>query len=207
MKYFITGIDTNIGKTVATGFLANKFKAQGKTVITQKLIQTGCEGISEDIEAHRQAMGIPLQDVDLDGTTCNYVLKFPSSPHLACAMENVDVEVSSIAKNTEKLEALYDVVLLESAGGIMVPLKEDYLSLDYVLEYALPVILVTSSRLGSINHTLLNLELFKLKNIELAGLVYNKYPKEDSLIESSTQEYLKAYLSKHFPAAFFDSLS
>ncbi len=206
MTYFITGIDTNIGKTVATGFLANKFKSQGKSVITQKLIQTGCVGISEDIIEHRKAMGIELQDVDKDGTTCNYVLKFPSSPHLACNMENIELDLNSIAQNTKKLQALYDIVLLESAGGIMVPLKENYLSLDYVIDNKLPTILVTSSRLGSINHTLLNLELFKLKNIEVAGVVYNKFPKEDSLIENSTQEYLQNYLKQNFPNAFFDIL-
>lgn len=75
---FISGIDTNVGKTVATGMIAKALAKAGKKVITQKMIQTGCEHVSEDIEAHRQIQGIPFTDEDTRGLTCPI-----SSPILA----------------------------------------------------------------------------------------------------------------------------
>ena len=71
--FFVSGIDTGIGKTVATGVFAKKLAEKGANPITQKLIQTGCEGISEDILEHRKVMGIPLRPEDRDFTTCPYV--------------------------------------------------------------------------------------------------------------------------------------
>ena len=133
-KIFVSGIDTNIGKTVAIGWLARNFMAQGKSVVTQKLIQTGCVGISEDILVHRKIMGVGILPEDSDGTTCKYVLRFPSSPHLACKLENVKLDLHSIAENTEKLARKYDVVLIEGAGGLMVPLTENVLTSDYIKE-------------------------------------------------------------------------
>ncbi|MBL6957333.1 MAG: AAA family ATPase, partial [Chlorobium phaeobacteroides] len=79
----IAGIDTGIGKSVATGLLARSLLESGSRVITQKMVQTGCQDVSEDILLHREIMGVPLQDVDRDGTTCPYVFSYPASPHLA----------------------------------------------------------------------------------------------------------------------------
>ena len=90
--FFISGIDTDIGKTYATGALAQALLQQTlvpqkgsnsvpTSIITQKLVQTGCEGISEDIIRHRDMMGIPLQAVDHQGLTCPYVFKKPASRH------------------------------------------------------------------------------------------------------------------------------
>ena len=76
---FISGIDTNVGKTVATGMIAKALAKAGKKVITQKMIQTGCEHVSEDIEAHRQIQGIPFTDEDTRGLTCPYIFTSPFS--------------------------------------------------------------------------------------------------------------------------------
>ena len=67
--YFVTGIDTDAGKSIVTGVLARALSARGERVITQKFIQTGCDGLSEDIETHRRIMGIGLLPEDEDGTT------------------------------------------------------------------------------------------------------------------------------------------
>ena len=199
--YFISGTDTGIGKTVATGWLARRFAAAGKTVVTQKLIQTGCEGISEDIIEHRRIMGINLLREDSDMTTCKYVLKYPASPHIAGRLENVAYDIDSIDANTRKLAAKFDVVLVEGAGGLAVPIFENFLMADYVKKYALPLWLVVPSRLGSLNHAILSLEFAKRKGLELAGIIYNTYPKVPVEIESSTREYLKNYISEKFPRA------
>ena len=83
---FISGIDTDVGKTIATGFYANKLSAQGLSVMTQKLVQTGCQGIADDIQTHRKIQNLPLQQWDLDGTTCRHIFSYPCSPHLAAKL-------------------------------------------------------------------------------------------------------------------------
>lgn len=197
--YFISGIDTDAGKTYATAFLANKWIAEGFLVITQKFIQTGCQGISEDIIKHRELMKTGLLDVDKNKITCPVVLSYPASPHLAARIDHVEIDLSVIRKSTEYLEQRYDRVLLEGAGGLMVPVTEDYLSIDYIVEEKLPLIFVTSAKLGSINHTLLALDTCKRRGVELAMLIYNQYPKEKTLIEDDTRLFLKQYLSVNFP--------
>lgn len=201
MKFFVSGTDTNIGKTVATGWLARKYAAEGKSVVTQKLVQTGCAGVSEDILAHRKIMKCGLLDCDADFTTCKYVLRYPASPHIVAKMEGVEFDFDSIARNTAELEKKFDVVLVEGAGGLAVPLSDDFLTADYVVKYALPLWLVVPSKLGSLNHALLSLEYCARREIRLAGIVYNTFPKSLREIEDSTREYLFQYLKKNHPKA------
>ena len=203
--YFVTGIDTDAGKSIVTGVLARALSARGERVITQKFIQTGCDGLSEDIETHRRIMGIGLLPEDEDGTTCPIVFTYPASPHLAAAIDGRDIDLTLIGRSTEKLLQKYDTVLIEGAGGLYVPLSEAYQTIDYVAEHGLPVVLVTSPRLGSINHTLLSFEAIKNRDIALDTVLYNLYPTvEDKTIQEDTMKYIKQYLSKHFPGTKFE---
>jgi len=160
---FVSGIDTDIGKTYATGMIAKALMQQGIKVITQKLIQTGVTmnidtgemDIADDIMTHRQLMDIPLQPFDLDFTTCTHRYKKPASPHLATRLSGQVLDPEVITSATKRLLAEYDLVLLEGAGGLLVPITEQLLILDYIATQGYPIILVTSGRLGSINHTFL----------------------------------------------------
>ncbi len=199
MVYFVSGIDTDAGKSVVTGLLARSLKRKGVNVITQKFIQTGCRGISEDILKHREIMGIEPRVVDEDGTTCPYVMTYPASPHLAAEIDKVTLDMRRITGASRKLEMMYDVVLLEGAGGLYVPVTRDYFTIDYVCEQKLPLILVTSSKLGSINHTLMSLELCRARGIELACLVYNRFPNDSEWITNDSITIFRQYLKEHFP--------
>lgn len=201
--FFITGIDTNIGKSYATGWLAREWNRQGIKTITQKMIQTGNTGHSEDIDLHREIMGIPFTEEDREQTTFPIVYSYPASPHLAAEIDHQTIPIEKIAESTRILRDRYDVVLLEGAGGLMVPITREYLTIDYVADQELPVILVTSGRLGSINHTLLSIEALEKRGIPFYGLVYNTYPKADELIDADTEGYLRDYLAKHFPDTRF----
>lgn len=203
MVYFVSGTDTDIGKSIATGFLARRFADAGRRVITQKLVQTGCEKMSEDIIAHRKIMGIDLLPEDISGETCAYVFKYPASPHLSAQMENAEIDPAKIAAKTELLRRRYDVVLLEGAGGLAVPLSRNFTTLDYICKYSLPLYLVVSSKLGGLNHALLSLEACLRRNVFIAGVVYNMYPAAPQPIERSTADYIKAYLAKHSPETQF----
>ena len=202
--YFISGIDTGIGKTYTTGYLAKLWNEQGQKTITQKLIQTGNTDISEDIEQHREIMGMGWFPEDQSKLTMPEIFTYPASPHLATQIDGREIDFQKIADATQQLTEKYEVVLLEGAGGLMVPLTTDLLTIDYIAEKKFSVILVSSGRLGSINHTLLSLEALKIRGLELYALAYNLNDElQDALISQDTAAYLKAYLAQHFPKALW----
>ncbi|MHB9139138.1 MAG: dethiobiotin synthase, partial [Victivallaceae bacterium] len=186
--YFISGIDTAAGKSVATGMLAKYLISTGRKVITQKPVQTGCSGIAEDIQTHRMLMGRPLLPEDISGRTCSYTFNFPASPHLAAALENRTIDLEIITADTARLTEKYDDVLIEGAGGLSVPLTPEILTVDYIQERQYPLILVCSGKLGSINHALLSMEVAQHRNIRIAGIVYNLFPAADPVITADTRQ-------------------
>ena len=189
----IGGIDTDAGKSIVTGLLARHLLAQGKTVTTLKLVQTGCTGISDDIQQHRRLMGQPLTDLDRDKTTCPYVFPFPASPSLAARMTGQEIEAGVLDQVMARLQEHHQWLLVEGAGGLLVPLNDQLLLLDYLSERNLPLVLVTSPRLGSINHTRLSLEAIKARGMALLGLVYNlhgDHPRE--IVQDTLRECRRA---------------
>ena len=200
--YFVSGIDTEIGKTYATGYLAKLWTEQGQRVITQKLVQTGTVDSSEDIEKHREIMGSGWFQEDHEKLTMPEIFSYPASPHLATQIDGREIDFAKIEAATAQLAAKYDAVLLEGAGGLMVPLTTDLLTIDYIEQKQYPVILVSSGRLGSINHTLLSLEALKTRGLNLHALAYNLNDEsQDPLISQDTAKYLKNNLAKSFPNA------
>lgn len=245
--YFVSGIDTDAGKSYATGWLAANWGAIAASderdtatlhlrvaatprvrVITQKLIQTGCapDKVSEDIITHRRLMGTELLPEDLNHTTCALRFAYPASPHLAAAMEGRFIDLSLADRATAALLESYDTVLVEGAGGLMVPIfekgasdangvgeparngifardvvpaRDDYYMIDYAAERHLPLILVTSARLGSLNHTLLSLEACRTRGVQVALVAYNLWGETSPEITASTRDYLARNLAKHHP--------
>ncbi|GBE12008.1 ATP-dependent dethiobiotin synthetase BioD 1 [bacterium BMS3Bbin14] len=171
----LCGIDTGTGKSIATGLLARYLLQQGKTVQTQKLVQTGCTDRPGDILTHRRLMKKGWADEDEKGLTCPFCFPFPASPHLAAALAGRRIDAAVFRRTTIELEHHYEWLLIEGTGGLMVPLTEDLLFIDYLAERGYPLILVTTPRLGSINHTLLSLEAIRSRNLRLLGLVYNQF--------------------------------
>lgn len=196
---FVTGIDTDAGKTYATGWLAREMAAAGLSVITQKFVQTGCIGRSEDIEAHRKIMGIEMQPLDLDLTTAPQIFSYPASADLAARIDGRRFSPETVEKATLRLSEAYNHVIIEGAGGVMVPLDGLYTTIDYIRDHNLPTILVTNGRLGSINHTLLSLTALKNAGVEVWAVVYNPYFDKDQTICADTRSYLKKWLSSEMP--------
>ncbi|BBI66406.1 ATP-dependent dethiobiotin synthetase BioD [Psychrobacter sp. KH172YL61] len=207
---FVSGIDTDIGKTYATGLLAKSLMQQGVNVITQKLVQTGISkqadgelGIADDILSHRQLMQMPLQPCDLDFTTCPYRYEKPASPHLSAALANQPLNINVITDATNALQADYELVLLEGAGGLLVPINEQLLTLDYIAKQGYPIVLVTSGRLGSINHTLLSLEAIKSRGLMIHSVIYNHIHDDaeqtDAEIANSTIDFFAGVFGLPLP--------
>ena len=199
--YFITGIDTDAGKTIVTGAIARYLKEKGVKVITQKLSQTGCVGLSEDILSHRALMKSDILSEDYEGLTCPYVFEFPSSPHLAAQREGVTIDPSRLNAATAELQHRFECVLVEGVGGLMVPLSEELNLVDYLKACNYPIILVTSGKLGSINHTLLTLEVCANRGLNVVGLVFNHFSSTNETITADTLSLFRKKLDDYFPDA------
>lgn len=202
-RLFITGIGTDVGKSYATGWLAREIALTGHSVITQKFIQTGNHDMSEDIAVHRNIMGLPLQTEDLLHITAPVIFSYPASPDLAARLDNRALDFGEIDRATEALLSKYKTVLVEGAGGIMVPLRGEYLTIDYIKERELPAVVVTNGKLGSVSDTLLTLEAILRRGIKLFAVIYNPWFDRDKTIALDSREYMRKFTAKHFPEALW----
>lgn len=200
--YFVAGIDTDIGKTHATAHIARSLSVQGRKTITHKPVQTGSSGLAGDIVRHRRLTHSPLLPEDRCGLTMPQIFAYPASPHLAAERQGQSIDFAAIHRSIDALRPHYDSILVEGAGGLLVPLTRSLLQADWVAAQGWPVILVSGGRLGSINHTLLSLEALDKRGIPLAALAYNHYfDHADPVIGADTQGYLKTVIAERFPAA------
>lgn len=202
--FFVSGIDTDAGKSYCTAYLAKRWNEQGISTITQKFIQTGNVGRSKDVELHRKIMGCGMLPEDLDFTTAPEIFSYPASPLLASRIDGRNIDFDKINAATAVLASKYQAVLVEGAGGLMVPLTENMLTIDFIKQSGYPLIFVTSGKLGSVNHTLLALEAVESRNIPLYAVLYNNYPSSaDSTILNDTREYLRSNISGRFHDAIW----
>lgn len=202
-EIFITGIGTDVGKSYATGWLARELNDNGISCITQKMIQTGNVDMSEDIERHRKIMETGLLAVDLCHITAPVIFSYPASPHLAARIDGKEIDLSVISAATDVLKKQYERVLIEGAGGLMVPLSGEYLTADYIRANQIPTIVVVTGQLGSINHALLTFNAIRSYVIELLGVIYNPFFDKDKTICADTREYLQEWLRNNFPESFW----
>lgn len=195
---FITGTDTEIGKTLVTGLLLDYLRKVGYSVITQKWIQTGSEGFPLDISVHLRLAGMSESDIEAELVDiCPFQFKLPASPHLAAAEENKRIDPDKIIESFYKLEEKYDCVLAEGIGGALVPLSENELVIDIAERLQLPVLIVAGNKLGAINHTLLTIEAVRSRNLPLAGIIFNNIsPETDPAIIEDNPEIIRRFTSE-----------
>ncbi|MCH5347205.1 MAG: ATP-dependent dethiobiotin synthetase BioD [Muribaculaceae bacterium] len=196
---FVSGIDTDAGKSYVTGVVARQLMEAGHRVITQKFIQTGNAGYSEDINLHRLIMGTGMLPEDSRGLTAPIIFPFPASAQLAARLAGREIDLELIDRSTAALAERYDYVLIEGAGGLMVPITDTFTTIDYVASRHLPVMLVTNGRLGSINHTLLSLNALSAHGIKIHSVAYNEHFDDEPTIAADTRAFLKRYLDRNHP--------
>jgi dethiobiotin synthetase len=174
---FVTGTGTGVGKTVVCGLLAGFLRAQGMRVTTQKWVETGGSDGASDIDVHRRLMGGPGPGREpAPADRCPYRFSLPASPHLAAAREGRRVDPAVIEAAYRRLAEAHDVVLVEGAGGFLVPLSTELLTGDLVARIGLPVLVVAGNRLGCVNDALLTVEAVRRRGVPLSGLVFNRLP-------------------------------
>lgn len=196
---FITGTDTEIGKTVVTGLLFDYLRKAGYSVITQKWIQTGCTGFPEDIAEHLRIAGMDESQLQSRlSDICPFQFELPASPHLAAAEEGAKIEPDKIIESFYRLSSGYDCVLAEGLGGALVPLDENRLVIDIVEHLNLPVLIVAANKLGALNHTLLTIEAVRRRNLPLAGVVFNNIsPETSSVIVEDNPKIIRRFTGEN----------
>ncbi|HEX4910432.1 MAG TPA: dethiobiotin synthase [Permianibacter sp.] len=195
--FFITGTDTEIGKTFSTVALTRALRAAGQRVAVLKPVASGCERIdgiwqNDDARALRAAA-----ENDQDYASVNPLALIPAiAPHIAAQEAGVDLSVARLLQLTQATRTRSDdVLLIEGAGGFLVPLNDRESYADFVQALQLPVILVVGMRLGCINHALLSAEAIRARGLRLAGWVANSpQPTMNRFAENL------GYLREHLPA-------
>ena len=164
-RIIICGTDTDVGKTIVSSFLV-----QGLKGIYWKPIQSGTE---EGTDTKTVCNLLSLEPNSY--LPERYKFKAPVSPHWAAEQESAFIEPSNL-----KLPDLDELIIIETAGGLMVPLNRDWLQIDQLKAWGAPIILVARTGLGTLNHTLLSLEALKHRNLDVLGIVLNGAPHKDN---------------------------
>jgi dethiobiotin synthetase len=169
-SYFITGTDTGAGKTWSTAALMHHFKMKGSTVMGMKPVASGCEEISGQLRNEDALLLQALASVPVPYELINpYAFKEPVAPHLAANGQIIDIDLIHAAY--KNLQTLVDVVLVEGAGGWLVPLGRDQDWSDVVMRLNIPVIIVVALKLGCINHARLTHKVIANAGIPCAGWI------------------------------------
>ena len=172
--YFITGTDTNVGKTVVTACLATLFKSRGEDVGVMKPLETGVDpecssSANSDAKFLIEVSGVQdaLEEV------CPYRLKTPASPYQAARLEGKELDPEKIMERFRALQSKHSMMLVEGVGGLMVPITQRYNVVDLALQVDLPLIIVSRIQIGTLNHTLLTLNAARQHGLKVAGVILN----------------------------------
>ena len=174
---FVTGTDTGVGKTIVAAVIARLLRNRGISVGVMKPVTSGCVEVeerlvSEDAELLSWASSVDRSDPDI----APYLLREALAPSVAAERDKVRIEFATIGAAFDRLAARHDFIIVEGAGGLMVPLAGGLLTADLINHLDLPIIVVARPDLGTINHTLLTTFSAKQLGIGVAGVIINNYP-------------------------------
>lgn len=206
---FITGTDTGVGKTVVTAALASLFKDRGVSVGVMKPIQTGCGNGRGPLSApdvrfllkalngprgHRSRGRIILPREELEWIS-PYRFSAPVAPLVAAARERIRIRFDKILRSYRSLSRRYSLLLVEGIGGLLCPLGPNLYALDLALRMRLPILIVATTRLGSINHTLLTIRWAQRSGARVLGVVLNRPHRSSRSLAERTLPDILARLS------------
>lgn len=203
--FFVTGTDTDIGKTFVSRLLVQGLMKIAPTTY-MKPVQTGCirgETVlaAPDFDYVADLPNVVVADYQ---THVPYRFELPASPHLAAAQEHARVALPPVLDAFRRLSDEREIVVVEGAGGVFVPLNDNEMMLDLMKALRLPVVLVTSPRLGTLNHTLLTLHALASRDLFVAGVVYNN---QDQDTRNPIYQDNKEVIRHHARASAFLEIS
>lgn len=170
--FFITGTDTEIGKSLVSATLLHAFALQGRQVVGMKPFAAGCDaqGQNEDVTLIRAYSNVAVPPA----LTCPYLLQEACAPLIAAALEGVSFDLSRVQQSFDTLASQADCVVVEGVGGFRVPLQDGLDTSDLAMQLNLPVVMVVGLRLGCINHALLTAEAIRARGLRLVAWVANQ---------------------------------
>ena len=184
---FVTGTDTDVGKTVIVAGLASSLKKAGKKVAVYKPIHCG-NLLEGNIKSNDLTLVKELSDIQEQDLFNDYSFSLASSPHLAAEHDKKKVDIQTIKDHTKSLLNTYDFVIIEGAGGLIVPLTRTYTILDLIKDLSVPVLIVSRAGLGTINHTSLTINVLKSNDISIRGIILNYF--KGGIIEEDNKKII-----------------
>jgi dethiobiotin synthetase len=182
--FFITGTDTEVGKTFISVGLVSLLQQQGYKTVGMKPIASGCEWLDGQWKNEDALALIKQSQTDLSYSLINpYAFEPAIAPHIAAEREGVTLSIANIKSNYELIAEQADAVIVEGAGGWYVPLNAESTMADLAAELQLPVILVVAIKLGCINHALLTVAAIEQQGLKLAGWVANHVAEQSESTE------------------------
>lgn len=197
---FVTGTDTGVGKTLVAGGLAALFRENGIDAGVMKPVESGCRHqdgvlVREDALLLKEMSGCQ-DELDLINP---YAFKNPLAPALAAELEGVEIRLDIIREAYSTLTSRHELVVVEGAGGMLVPITQDLFMADLVKSLGgLPLLIVTRALLGTINHTLLTLDYSRKEGMKVLGVVMNQTSPECGLAESLNEGALRRWAKTPF---------
>ena len=197
---FITGTDTDVGKTCVTAGIVNYLSKMNVDVGVMKPFASGYkaneDSISEDVEILTKYSGV-TDPVDLINP---YFFEIPTSPYEACMKLNREIDISKVVDAYNQLISNHDVVIVEGIGGIMTPISQNYFVSDLISELKLNSIIVTGSKIGAVNHLMLTYEHSQQKNLNFNGFLINQNVPDGYELSSLRQQVSRLTGEKVFGA-------
>jgi len=191
---FVTGTDTGVGKTLVSGALAAAARRSGARVGVFKPCESGCEEPDGSLHANDAAFlqrmaatTAPLEQI------CPYRFREPLAPAVAAEREHISISTHHIETVFRQLCEGCDAMIVEGAGGLLVPMAGDALTLDLIRQLALPVLIVARLSLGTINHSLLTIRHIQAAGLPLKGIVFSRTLDQHTVAEQTNMEILQRY--------------
>jgi dethiobiotin synthetase len=191
---FVTGTDTDVGKTVIAAGLTATLRAAGVKAVYFKAVQSGCPEEDGRLIATDARLAQTMAGLDEPLSLLTPVtLKLPLAPAVAAAQVGVAVDLEVIAQAYRELAGRYDFLVVEGAGGLYVPLVDNtFLVLDLACWLNLPVLVVARPGLGTINHTVMTVKSVAQAGLPVVGIILNQYPERPNLAARTNPEIIEA---------------
>ena len=189
---FITGTDTEIGKTTIACGLAWLLRRNGIRVGIMKPFATSSKMYSNRYKSHDTAALAKAAVIEESDQILNPIfLSIPASPYMAAEILHKTVDLGIVTTKFNVLKKKYDFTVVEGIGGVMVPITAKISLLDVIRRMNLATIIVSRPKLGSINHTILTINACKGKKIPIIGVIFNQMPKHPNIVESMTPNHIE----------------
>jgi dethiobiotin synthetase len=183
---FVTGTDTGVGKTAVSVGLLRSAVRRGQRPIPLKPAETGCAPDAEDARRLWQAAACPVRELDV----CPHQFRLPAAPAQAAALEGRRLSLDEVVAHAQALASRGDWLLVEGAGGLLVPYGDDWTAADLIQRLGLPTVVVARTALGTINHTALTVRELQHRGLPIAALILNRTTPDQQPQEAGSVPYV-----------------